>query len=96
MRFWLLLSAFLGAFGATLAFGLPVEAASFDCTKAQTPFEKAICADPELSKQDTTLDIAYRTAVGGLSPAATDIMRNGQRAWLKATDFTCADAIGTV
>ncbi|MGB3026675.1 DUF3298 domain-containing protein [Paradevosia shaoguanensis] len=67
------------------------QAASFDCAKASTPFEKAICSDPALSAQDEVLAVAYQTAVGGLSKAATDAMLKGQRDWLGFIGKVCAD-----
>jgi uncharacterized protein len=33
----------------------PAEAASFDCAKASTPVETAICHNPTLSEQDTEM-----------------------------------------
>ncbi|MCM2551633.1 lysozyme inhibitor LprI family protein [Burkholderia glumae] len=61
-------------------------AASFDCTKAATPTEKRICADPRLSKQDDTLHQLYARVSG--SPA----WRDDQRAWL-ATRDACGDLV---
>ena len=47
------------------------QAASFDCKKATTPFEVAICTNPELSEADEVLAVSYATSIGGLSkPAA--------------------------
>lgn len=66
-------------------------AASFDCAKAASVFEKAICSDPELSAQDEMLSVAYKTAVGGLSKPASDVMLKGQRDWLAFLDKVCAD-----
>jgi len=67
------------------------QAASFDCTKAASPFEKAICSDPDLSAQDDTLAVAYKTAVGGLSKEGSDVMLKGQRDWLAFVGKVCAD-----
>ena len=36
-------------------FTLPLYSASFDCNRATTATEKAICANPELSAQDELL-----------------------------------------
>jgi uncharacterized protein len=66
------------------------EAASFDCARAASPFEKAICADLALSRQDEVLATAYATALGGLSPAATTAMRAGQRDWLAYAERACS------
>lgn len=68
---------------------LPVNAASFDCAKATTPFEKAICSDAELSKADERLARTYQTAIGGLSDAALSAMRADQRAWLDHARRAC-------
>ena len=55
-------------------------AASFDCTKASTAGEKAICADPELSKLDEQLAKAYKRALQKGPRAKVQV---DQRAWLK-------------
>lgn len=68
---------------------IPASAASFDCTKATTPFEKAICADPDLSLADDRLAKTYATAIGGLSPIALEEMRSGQRDWLAYAQRAC-------
>lgn len=61
-------------------------AASFDCANAATPAEKAICADPALSKADDELAAAYKTARGAtLDPAS---LRRAQREWLQNRDRT--------
>jgi uncharacterized protein len=67
------------------------QAASFDCGKASTPVEKAICANPELSRRDEVLAKAYATALGGLSDEAKATMQAGQRAWLKYAELSCTD-----
>ena len=83
----LLLAFMLAIFMAPVA----AQAASFDCAKASSPFEKAICSDPALSAQDEVLSVAYKTATGGLSKAASDVMLKGQRDWLGFLDKVCAD-----
>jgi uncharacterized protein len=90
MRLWFFMLS-LAVLACT--FCLPANAASFDCAKAASAFEKAICADPDLSAADDTLAVAYATAIGGLTKPAIDTMRAGQRAWLKSLDTTCADAM---
>lgn len=39
--------------------------ASFDCARAQTPMETAICSDPKLGEADVILSDAYRDLRGG-------------------------------
>lgn len=69
----------------------PVAAASFDCAKAGTPFEEAICSDDTLSLQDEVLAQAYATALGGLSKSAADEMKAAQRDWLGYAGRSCSD-----
>ncbi len=58
-----------------------VQAASFDCAKAQTKVEKLICADAELFKLDEDLAAAYARALkANGSVAAT---RHAQKQWIK-------------
>ena len=72
------------ALGLLAVAAAPAEAASFDCRKAGTPIEKAICADPKLSQADA--DVAK--AFAALSPVVGDRepFTEGQRAWLKQRD----------
>lgn len=68
-------------------------AASFDCAKAGTPFEHAICGDGDLSRADERLAKTYATAIGGLSDQALDEVRASQRDWLDYAQRACtADA----
>jgi uncharacterized protein len=77
---------------AALLFLVPIsQAASFDCAKAGTSFEKAICADPGLSMQDEVLAQAYATALGGLSADAAAEVKAGQKAWLGFAERACSD-----
>ncbi|HEY9010571.1 MAG TPA: DUF3298 domain-containing protein [Devosia sp.] len=67
------------------------QAASFDCAKATTPFEVAICTNPDLSKADEVLAVAYQTAIGGLSKPALAEMQKAQRSWLDYAQRSCTD-----
>lgn len=49
-------------FAVLLLLATPAHAASFDCTKATTAVEKAICASPRLNALDDELAIAVRDA----------------------------------
>jgi uncharacterized protein len=53
-----------GVNGYILLFASWAHAAGFDCTKASTLVEKAICSDSELSKLDDLLMISYKEALG--------------------------------
>lgn len=65
-------------------------AASFDCAKAKSVEEKAICADPKLSKLDEQMDAAYRVTLKTLSPQGQIAVRDGQRQWIKYGRAVCA------
>ncbi|MFO1183388.1 MAG: lysozyme inhibitor LprI family protein [Bauldia sp.] len=61
----------------------PAGAASFDCAKAATAIEKAICADPAVSALDSRLQERYDAVLAlSLDPAR---LRSDQRAWLAET-----------
>lgn len=76
---------------ALLFVASPAAAASFDCTRAQSPFEQAICSSDELSMQDEVLAQAYQTALGGLSTDAANEIKSAQRAWLDYAQHSCSD-----
>lgn len=69
----------------------PAFGASFDCAKATTPFEHAICDMPELSAADEVLAKAFATATGGLTKDAVTQMRGDQRNWLDFAQRACTD-----
>lgn len=63
-------------------------AAGFDCAKAVSFVEKAVCADKRLSELDDALASAYKeTAANAADPAS---LKSGQLAWLK-TRNACQD-----
>lgn len=64
-------------------------AASFNCTKAKSPQEKAICASPELSAADEKLAEAYKAALITAATEKKKAVRDGQRAWLRAVKESC-------
>jgi uncharacterized protein len=76
---------------ALLLFVPVAQAASFDCAKAGTSFEKAICSSPDLSKQDEVLAQAYATALGGLSADAAAAVKASQHNWLDYAARICSD-----
>ena len=74
----------------SLAAAPAARAASFDCAKAGTPTEKAICKDPAVSKLDDQVAVAFKAAQG-LWPAGnwSTFIRNEQREWLKDRNGIC-------
>jgi uncharacterized protein YecT (DUF1311 family)/nitrogen fixation protein len=71
-------------------------AASFDCAKAASPTERAICSDVALARLDRAVAEAYSSA---LTEAADDgaktAVRTRQRAWLTRRNDACKAQAGT-
>ncbi|TQI78618.1 uncharacterized protein DUF1311 [Serratia fonticola] len=63
-------------------------AAAFDCAKATSDVEHAICNSPALSDLDDNLNDNYQLAMANLDGDRADALRLSQRSWLKLRD-TC-------
>jgi uncharacterized protein YecT (DUF1311 family) len=63
--------------------------ASFDCAKAKTPQEKAICSLPQLSAADDQLEVSYRSALAAVPADMREPTRDSQRSWLRAVAIEC-------
>ncbi len=77
-----------------LAVVVPVaeaRAASFDCARAESPVERLICSDPQVSKLDERLDKAYRAAQATGMWRRSELGRD-QSDWLKNVRGKCSDA----
>lgn len=66
---------------------------SYDCRKAATPTEIAICGDEQLSLLDRKLSRAYRDFYSALPPDAKSAARRMQQLWLRGREERCADGI---
>lgn len=73
------------------AFAIPASAASFDCGKASSAIEKAICADQRLGSLDSQVDGSYRRLIDSTPSADIPMLRDEQRGWLKQRN-QCAPA----
>jgi len=58
---------------------------SFDCSKAKTAIEKAICRSAELSELDRQLMIAYRQALS----SSGNSVRASQGSWIEEREKAC-------
>jgi uncharacterized protein len=67
------------------------EAASFDCAKAETPDEKAVCADRALNDQDVEMSVLYTQLKPLLGMGARGDMEDAQVAWLKRRESCGGD-----
>lgn len=61
-------------------------APSFDCAKARTKVEKAICASPALSALDRRIAAAYAAAMARLDAAGQAALKTDQRLFLDVRD----------
>lgn len=75
-------------FIAAVTFCAPALSASFDCAKAKTPVEKAICGDTKLSQLDSDLDRYYSVAIEALKDGAS-CLKSDERNWVKTQRDNC-------
>ncbi|MBL8259320.1 MAG: DUF1311 domain-containing protein [Candidatus Competibacteraceae bacterium] len=73
------------------ALPLAAHAASYDCTRADTAAEIAVCDNPGLNRLDEDLAVQYRSLLRRLPPRRAEMMRRDQRSWLTARDSCGAD-----
>jgi uncharacterized protein len=72
-----------------LAWGGAARAVSFDCAKAATPQEKAICSSPELGAADDGLAVAYRAILAAAPSDMAAELRFSQVRWVRTRDAQC-------
>lgn len=65
------------------------QASGVDCSKANTPQERAICASPALQASDEQMASAYRELLNAATSQMKDAVRNDQRAWLRGVARRC-------
>lgn len=65
------------------------QAASFECTKAKTPQEKAICASPKLSQADENMAAVYKNVLAAVPREIATELREDQRQWLRWIAVEC-------
>lgn len=68
-------------------------AASFDCAKAKTAIEKAICADVRLAKLDADVANLYNENMKHLSNSGKQNLRIDEVQWVKSIPTLCRFAI---
>ena len=73
----------------TFVFRRTVFRAGFDCERAATPVERAICGNELLALGDFELGVLYRELLSGLPDSAAEALRLEQRAWLRRRDSGC-------
>lgn len=78
-------------FGLAVVLMMPQAQAapSFDCAKAGTEVEKAICASADLSVADVALANAYRAILARAPEEAKALLRADQRGWVAHVGKVC-------
>jgi uncharacterized protein len=69
--------------------GAIAHAASFDCAKANTAQERAVCDSPELNKLDEEMAAAYKSVLAEVPSDLTAEIRDDQRTWLRKLTIAC-------
>ena len=75
-------------FSALIASASP--ALAFDCSKATTKIEKAICADANLKSADAEMTKVYADLRDASSPAERKMLSLSQRRWIDQRENACA------
>jgi uncharacterized protein YecT (DUF1311 family) len=76
---------------ATVGGGAVPVSPSFDCARAASLVEHAICASPTLSHLDSQLAVTYRAKLAASAPDAVVAITRAQREWVKVRN-TCTTA----
>jgi uncharacterized protein YecT (DUF1311 family) len=70
--------------------------ASFDCAKAKTEVENAICSSSTVAALDLRVDERYKSWLDNLSNADSDILLREQRDWLRKRNLVCGNDAETI
>ncbi len=73
------------AAGPAMAAG-PKARPSFDCAKARSGVERAICADPALARHDRDIAQVYRVKLAAFEPVAAAALKQDQHDFLAVRD----------
>jgi uncharacterized protein len=68
-----------------------VQAASFDCAKAEIKVEKLVCDTPSIFKLDDELSKLYQDIIGKANDEQKQLLITEQKHWLKYTRNLCED-----
>jgi uncharacterized protein YecT (DUF1311 family) len=68
--------------------------ASFDCDKAKTGVENAICYSARAASLDLALDQTYMAWLDNLDDKDSDSLTKEQKEWLHKRDLICSDSRG--
>ena len=80
------------AAGLMAALALAAPARAFDCGRATTKSEKAICADPSARSADDAMAKAFSDAISPMSPSDKATALTAQIKWIDERDDRCSTA----
>ena len=83
--------AYWVALGVSLISTTAAFSASFDCTKAQSKIDTAICRSPRVSELDETLDHIYKNLLANVAADERQRLIEEQRKWLRMSRNACGD-----
>lgn len=86
--------AFFAALPTILCATAALAQASFDCTKASSASEKAICADPRLAAADKAMGNAFTALFKKLPARQQSALKADQVAWVSGRDGGCFQMTG--
>jgi len=66
-------------------------ARAFDCSKAATGVERAICAEPDLKSSDDAMEAAYRRLRDSLGAEARAMLAAAQKQWIAEREGCASD-----
>jgi uncharacterized protein YecT (DUF1311 family) len=64
---------------------------AFDCSKASSNVEKAICADPSLKAKDDAMSALYGDVKGLSTPDEQKMLARSQKTWIEGRETACSD-----
>ncbi|MFO1132418.1 MAG: lysozyme inhibitor LprI family protein [Hyphomicrobiales bacterium] len=73
---------------------LTTPAHAFDCAKASTAVETAICADPQLKRLDGQLSDAYAAVKAASTPPEQKMLARSQKRWIAEREYCSGDESG--
>jgi uncharacterized protein len=77
---------------AAVLLAIPAHAASYDCAKARTADERAVCASRSLSELDVEMAVRFDTISGLVAMGMRGDMGDAQRAFLASRRRCSSDA----
>jgi uncharacterized protein YecT (DUF1311 family) len=84
----------LAALKGFLRTNVRVAVPSFDCAKAGSVIEKAVCADVQLARLDRQMAEAYAAALRSADTGGRQRLRRAQREWLAEQGTMCGGKAG--